>query len=821
MSVDQSINVITVTDADVAPAPDGPAVDAVPIEFAEVMQTSDTWSRDEREYNDDSHPPVYTPQVEDHIMSQSEILARASGDGVQYIQEQRALCFDGDRSDQMAMALRLSEVDMGTIERSDPVTIDSIFKMKVELIHKAMDDIQKDPSVTQDQKVEIFGAARVVDAMLMRANDILLAIIRMNQCVQSSLAGQLGSDAEAVWRYMPKDDSDTENAMQKLYRIAFERAKALELARYKENFMRRVKTPEGMITNAWQVHMSIKDFVYDLTSIADPQIQFLSKRTVNIMDDVAKILIKTREPLLPWLKLDRHVFAFRNGCYLAKDQLFIRFSKCGPPMMPNGTPCPMACKYHDCELDERWLYEPDPANIPTPTVDLIMNTQNLSEDVKRTYRGMLGRALYNLGEMDNWQVLLYVKGQAETGKSTLLKFVSSFYNAEDVGILASNIEATFGASMLTDKFLVVGDDLQEDLQLNQQLFNNFATGQDVSLPVKNGDAKVIKWVTQLLLSGNVIPGYKDNAGSFSRRLIIVHYAIPVAHVDPTLPDKLNAEVAAAIVKFNRSYLNMIRRIKYMAHRPAAEGGSRQFWDAIPEEFRVQKRNLMQSSNSFMSFFHSGQLAYGPTLYMPRALFTSTFMTYCSNNNVTRPRFQPTTYEGPFKIMSLRMTTKSTQRYPRNKDGRDITDQWVLGCDLSTGEVLSAATADHIRAAEKAQKDYVSADHAKGAADKSPAPAAAPKKRKASEIVAAAAAVVAAGSDPSALPPPPPAKSMAVPADAMVIDLDDDAPAAAASTTSATSAVDAFLRMRAAAPPPPSSSSSSSSKVASKSKAPRF
>ena len=121
--------------------------------------------------------------------------------------------------------------------------------------------------------------------------------------------------------------------------------------------------------------------------------------------------------------------------------------------------------------------------IPTPTVDFIMDTQKLSVDVKRTYCAMLGRSLYDLGEMDNWQVLLFIKGQAETGKSTLLKFVASFYCSADVGILASNIEDKFGASMLANKFVVIGDDLQEDFQLNQQLFNNFATGNDVSLPV--------------------------------------------------------------------------------------------------------------------------------------------------------------------------------------------------------------------------------------------------------------------------------------------------------------------------------------------------
>ena len=248
---------------------------------------------------------------------------------------------------------------------------------------------------------------------------------------------------------------------------------------------------------------------------------------------------------------------------------------------------------------------------------------------------------------------------------------------------------------------------------------------------------MLKWVTQLLLSGNVLPGYKDNSGAFSRRLLIVYYAIPVVHVDPTLPDKLTAETAAAIVKFNRAYRNMIRRLDYLRQRPAAEGGPLTFWEAIPEDFRIQKRNVMQSSNSFMSFFHSGQLVFGPTLYMPRQMFVSTLMQYCQSNSIPRPKFQPSSYEGPFGIMGLRMSARQTLAYPRGDGGKMISEQWVIGCDVPTGEVLAAATADHVRAAEKAQLDFMAGD------------AEASRRKRATDVTAAAAAAPGAGDSSSA------------------------------------------------------------------------
>lgn len=677
------------------------------LELRDRVVSSDTWSRDEPQFRDMSHPTVYIPLVNDQIRTQAEILANLSGEAVKYIQEQHTLCFGGPELDSVTRAYQVSEAPREVIDQADATTIDGIFKEKTMWMMKAMNDIQNDPAITQEQRVQVFTAARCVTTMFIQANGVILSVSSMARCAQASAAGQMGSDAEATWRYMPVGSDETENAVQRLYKIAFNEARQLGYARYKDNFMRRVVTTDGFITNAWEAGPTIKDFVFDLTSKPNGEIQFLAKRGVNIMDNVADLLLKAREPTVPWLKLDRHVFAFKNGCYLAKDELFVRFNKSGPPVMPSGKPCPTACKYHNCTLDERWLDEPDWTKIPTPTVDFIMDTQRLSKDVKRTYCAMLGRALYNLGEMDNWQVLLYVKGQAETGKSTLLKFVASFYNSADVGILASNIEVQFGASMLANKFIVIGDDLQEEFQLNQQLFNNFATGNDVSLPVKNAKfAMVIKWITQLLLSGNVLPGYKDNSGAFSRRLIIVYYGVPVIHVDPTLPDKLEAETAAAIVKFNRAYRNMIRRLDYLRTRSAAEGPQLTFWEAIPEDFRVQKRNVMQSSNSFMSFFHSGQLVFGPTLYMPRVMFTNALMQYCQSNSIPRPKFQPSSYEGPFGIMNLRMSARQTFVYPRNEGGKSLTEQWVIGCDVPTGDVLASATADHIKAAEKAQQDYM-------------------------------------------------------------------------------------------------------------------
>ena len=709
---------------------------------------ADTWAADEvafnRDYAAENIPPVHVAVVRDHIRTQAETLAQASTDGADYVREIHKRVFDADVGIlERAYAVIDSTSDaVATMSKS---LIDGEFKTRIMLVETAMNGIMRDPGFEQGRKAEVLSAARAIIAMLIKMNDMLLAVNDAKSTDAAARSGLLMSDVSASWRYLPTDGDETENAIQKLYQFAFKRAFALNYARYKDGFMRRIITRDNYITNAWEKVSNFQNFVYDLTSEPIAPVQFLSTRSVSIMENVAELLGKKREPEVPWLKPDRRVFAFRNGCYMAKEERFITFSRDAPPIMPDGQPCPTACKYHDALVNLDWIACPDPMSIPTPLMSHIMDTQELSPDVMRVYFSMLGRAIYDLGEMDNWQVFLFVKGQAETGKSTLLKFVSSFYNPEDVGILANNVEGIFGASMIAEKFIVVGDDLGENFGLDQQLFQNMSSGNEVSLPRKNKLALITKWITQLLLSGNVLPDYRDNSGSFSRRLLIVHYSKPVRHVDPTIPERLKEEMGAAIVKCNRCYRNMVRRFIYLLNRPVHP---MTFWDAVPEDFRIQKRNVMQCANAIMSFLNSGMIVYGTSFYITRELFVAQLMNHCQINAIPKPRFQPTQYDGPFAIMGLSMSSGKEKRvYPRTAEGKEKMEIWVRGCDLATAEVLSSASAEVSRAAEAAAAAY--AQNPAEAASVAAAAMRQSRKRSASLITPAPAA-----SSSSSMGPPP-------------------------------------------------------------------
>lgn len=672
----------------------------------EEQVNTNCWAQNEREMNRryiDGEMSLYSRSDTDDIRSRGEVLAQLSGEAAQFLLDMHATCFiELPNMTYMMKAEAILQKSPEEIALCDETTLNHLFHTQIDLVAKAVKDIEADETIQADKRKEIYSAAKGITMVIMHLNDLMIIINKLKNSVNACASGKIQSDIEASWRYKSHIDGESENKLQQLYNLAYKKAHKLGYARYKDCFMKRIITKDGLMTNAWERVSTFQEFVYDMTKEPDGLIQYLSSVSTTIMDSVAELLGKKREPTVPWLIPDRHVFAFRNGCYLAKEEMMITFSKNSPPMMPNGTPCPTACKYHDCEIKPEWITCPDCMTIPTPLMNKIMKDQKLSKDVKRTYFAMLGRGLYDLGELDNWQVFLFIKGQAETGKSTLLKFVANFYNSEDIGILSNNIEGTFGASMIAEKFLVIGDDLGENFSLDQQLFQNMTSGNEVSLPRKNKAALITKWISQLMLSGNVLPDYKDNSGSFSRRLLIIHYSKPVSAVDPTIPERLKAEAGAAIIKCNRAYRNMVRRLSaLMLQSPPIP-----FWNAVPEEFRVQKRNVMQSSNAYFAYFSSGQLVFGPGLFMPKHIFVNQLMAFCQANAIPRPRFIPSQYEGAMAIRGLRVTKNQTRVYPRTEKGEQRTMQWIVGCDMATGEAIATATADHIRAAESVVDDFV-------------------------------------------------------------------------------------------------------------------
>ena len=124
----------------------------------------------------------------------------------------------------------------------------------------------------------------------------------------------------------------------------------------------------------------------------------------------------------------------------------------------------------------------------------------------------LGRLLFNVGDKDGWQVMMYFKGQAGSGKSTIINHVcKNFYEAADVGTLSNNTERQFGLGSISDKFLVIGPEIKGDFKLEQAEFQSMTSGEAMSVAQKYKNTKEITWKSPLVFAGNEIPNWFDNS----------------------------------------------------------------------------------------------------------------------------------------------------------------------------------------------------------------------------------------------------------------------------------------------------------------------
>ena len=136
---------------------------------------------------------------------------------------------------------------------------------------------------------------------------------------------------------------------------------------------------------------------------------------------------------------------------------------------------------------------------------------------------LIGRLFYPVGKYDNWQVMPFLMGDANTGKSTVADVIKRMFPPGSVGVITATQEAQFGLESIYQKRLVLIPDIPKKFSkiVNQCDFQSMITGEQVSVARKNKTAVSDRdWTAPLLGAGNHLPDYNDNSGSISRRLVV-------------------------------------------------------------------------------------------------------------------------------------------------------------------------------------------------------------------------------------------------------------------------------------------------------------
>ena len=468
-------------------------------------------------------------------------------------------------------------------------------------------------------------------------------------------------------------DLDELSSFQQLILALLNHTYINNIRRYKGNCCKQIITDDGFPTKAWKSISSIDEYVYGM---AQKETRFevwknlTSKGTAG--KDVIRHLSVCKDIQFAEIQKNRHVWSFNNGIFIGKEwcpkkgAYTSNFYKYDDDKYACLDPTIVSCKFFDlpfkdfADVEDWW-------DIPTPHFQSVLDYQEFDKEVCKWMYVMGGKMCFDIGDIDNWQVIPFLKGIARSGKSTIItKVFKKFYDPDDCRTLSNNIERKFGLQSIYDGFMFIAPEVKGDLCLEQAEFQSMVSGEDVSIAVKHEKAKSIEWKAPGILGGNEIPNWKDNSGSVLRRILPWNFGKQVAEADCHLDDKLDRELPAILLKCVRAYLDYAQKYS-----------DQDIWNVVPEYFKNIQNQVAMITNSLRNFLASEKVKFGKELFCPQKIFVQVFNTHCQENNLGKFKFNPDFYAGPFSSKNLEVRVEA-----RTYKGRAYPPQpLIFGIDV--------------------------------------------------------------------------------------------------------------------------------------------
>lgn len=394
-------------------------------------------------------------------------------------------------------------------------------------------------------------------------------------------------------------------------------------------------------THAWRRVMDIRDFVLKCAPKETHFTQWQHMNSGNNLEMAVKYLGSCVESNFLEIKPDRHWHSFKNGIYFTKKAQFYPW---GHKLIQADA---VACKFHNVVFDISILEIDNFMDIPTPAVGKVLEWQfglvPENQDPLLVIMWMyvfVGRLLFEVNELDQWQVIPFIKGVAGTGKSLLLKAAGCFFPDEDVETLANNTQKGFGLETFVDKLMWKCMEVKHDFGLDQAQLQSMVTGEEMSIMRKNRTAINVVWKAPGIMCGNELANWSDNSGSISRRLIIIYFDRKVETSDPFLDKKILGDIGSLLHKSCKAYLGAVNdfgSVDLWSDYPFPEAdkpNARR--PVLPMYFHVNKKKLQEQTHAVESFLRNDEtilLIDNTSRGMPWIVFTNAGDSYFKNKNM--------------------------------------------------------------------------------------------------------------------------------------------------------------------------------------------
>lgn len=215
---------------------------------------------------------------------------------------------------------------------------------------------------------------------------------------------------------------------------------------------------------------------------------------------------------------------------------------------------------------------PYTGSVDTPLLDIILDLQ-FGYDVSELLLALIGRCFFKIGERDGWQVIPFLAGIGETGKSLVLNIVDAVFAPGKVGNLAARREV-FGMAKLVNKEVVLGRDMPAKMSasLPEEIMQSMIAGDSLEISRKGLTALQVQWTAPVIMAGNYMPDYIDIGDNIGCHIVFIRFDNLVANTQAELQACiLEQELPNIVCRMLAAYNNYIRYVK-------ASGG---FWAAVP------------------------------------------------------------------------------------------------------------------------------------------------------------------------------------------------------------------------------------------------
>ncbi len=426
-------------------------------------------------------------------------------------------------------------------------------------------------------------------------------------------------------------------------------------------------TKDGYFTHTYEYAIEISDFLYEcIYPFEQNKDKFYSlTHSANVVSMCTNYLQNCKDARLPTLEKDRTKFAFRNGIFDARTNRFFAYNS--DSLCNFNTVC---ANYLDTFFDEDAYQTEHPLDIPTPNIQKILDGQNFEPDVCLWLYACIGRLMFNVGELDNWQVQIFKVGAGGTGKSTLLKVAAKIYSEVDVGILMSEGQRSFSLEHINDKYVFFCYDLDDKMNFSLTRWNSMVSGEDISIERKHKLAITRKWLAPGAFAGNTYPPWIDQGGNIARRMLIFRFGNPITNADPNLFDKCLLEIAAFMKKSVTAYHYLLDKYQHKG-----------IWDkgVLPNYFYETKSNMQAETNPLQAFVISDRCKIEADGHCSFQHFEQQFYTYCECMRISKKRLSIDFCKPCFAGIGARIVTPGKDEDPTLHMG--YTTKYITGLSL--------------------------------------------------------------------------------------------------------------------------------------------